>query len=256
MKKITNLIGIFPIYILNLLLFVQTQFEDESALKALSCVSIVTQKYKVGEEEPTSYSPIVLSCYIKITEEQARKVLAGIEEGIDALEPYEIDELTDVDSLRDIPQDEIKQKSEELENTIKEFQKLDEDFSKMHGKEMGDYDDDEDDEYDDDDYEDDDEFDTKNKVSKKGIFKLIKKGISNLFKVFGSIWYVIFFLIGLYFFLMALRKSSEDLEKINKKKSDDKENENKIENEEDKKEEKEKEKSKEIDKEKEKAKAD
>ena len=233
MKKNTNISALFLIFISHLFLFIETQSEidDDSALKALTCVSIVTQKYKKGEEEPTSYSPIVLSCYMKITTEQARKALADLEEGMDELGPDEIEALTDLDNLKDFSDEEIRQKSEELEKTIQEFQKIDEDYEKSQQDELEELIDDDEDEGNDDDYygDEDDEFerDRKKKISKKGILNLIKKGFTSLFSVLGSIWYAIFFLIGLYFFLMAMRKSSEDIDKSKNKKTEDIKDDNK-----------------------------
>ena len=259
MKKNINILAFFLIHISNLLLFVETQIDDESALKALSCVSLVTQKYKVGEEEPTSYSPIVLSCYVKITTEQAKRVLNGMEEDIDELDPEEIEALTDLDNLKELSEDEIKQKSEELEKTIQEFQKIDQEYEKDYEDEMMDYDDDG---YIDDYDDDDDEFgiNKKKKLSKKGILGLVKKGFSGLFKVASSVWYAIFILICLYFLLMAFRKTSEEMDKVKKKEKDDKkedikdDNKNNGENEKEdnKNKEKDKEKNKEQEKEKEK----
>ena len=120
---INNKLTFFVIILLNLCLLIQCQLDDIRAIKAFSCVNIVNSKYKKGENEPNIYSPIVLTCFIKITEEQAKRVISGIEEGLPALEPEEIEELTNFNSLADIPEKEIKQKSELLENTIKEFQK-------------------------------------------------------------------------------------------------------------------------------------
>ena len=238
---------LLEIFLLNLFFSINAKYDELAALKALSCVSIVTQKYHKGEDEPNSYSPIVLSCYIKITEEQAQRAIGSLEDGEIPLEPYEIDELTDVKSLKDIPENELMKKSEELENTIREFQKYDEEFNDL--KEKGDPEFEDDDEGDD--YEETYKY---NRMSKKGFFDLIKRGINELFSVAGAIWLTLLFLIILYLLLMMTRKAvefnqkldkdikeNEKLKKINNEKANKETEENSIK---DKEKEREKEKSK------------
>ena len=143
--RINDKLILFTILLLNLFLLIQNQLDDLTAIKALSCVNIVTQKYKKGEDEPNAYSPIVLACFIKITDEQAQRVISNIEEGINALDQEEIEDLTDVNSLVKFPKEEIEEKAELLENTIKEFQKLDDEFDNLkegRNSEFEDYDDD------------------------------------------------------------------------------------------------------------------
>ena len=212
---INTKLSLLEIFLLNLFFLVNAKNDELSALKALSCVSIVTQKYHKGEDEPNSYSPIVLACYIKITEEQAQKVLGSLEEGEIPLEPYEIDELIDVKSLKDIPENELMKKSEELESTIKEFQKYDEEFNDLKERGNPEFEDD----YEGDDYEETYKY---NKMSKKGFFDLIKRGISELFSVAGAIWLTLLFLIILYLLLMMTRKAVEFNQKLD---NDIKENE-------------------------------
>ena len=163
MKKNTNKLALFLIYLLNLFLYVNTQIDDEPTLKALTCVSIVSQHLGAGEGEYNSYSQNVLSCYIKITIEQARKVLTGIEDEIEPLDQEEIDALLDTEDLKDFSDNEIKKKTKELEKTIEKLEKLNENFAKLYeDDEMvdndDDGDDDGDDEYDDDYGDGDDEY--------------------------------------------------------------------------------------------------
>jgi hypothetical protein len=121
--KIISNFPLLLIFELNLFLLTNLHIDEEVALKALSCVAIVTHNFKNGEGAPKYYSPIVLSCFMKITEEQAQSVLAGIENGEISLTQDEIGELTNVESLKDFPEGEIKQKSELLESAMREFQK-------------------------------------------------------------------------------------------------------------------------------------
>ena len=218
--KIYSNFLILLIFLLNLFLLVNLHIDEEVALKALSCVTIVTQNFKNGEGEPNYYSPIVLSCFMKITEEQAQNVLANIESGDIQLSQDEIEELTNIESLKDYPEDELKQKSELLENTMREFQKLDEEYAELkEGREPH---------YDYDDYDDDYEgFNNNNKPSKKGIFNLIVSGIKGLFNTVGAIWYILFILIILFLILMLIRKTTDldNNKNIEKKNGIEKDNE-------------------------------
>ena len=118
------------IFLLNLSLFIQSEIEDDSSMRAFSCYNLMNKKFKGKDEpQPTVYSPLLLSCYIKISEDQSQKVLSSMESDEMPLEQNEIDELFNIDNLREIPQDEINQKKEELEKEIKEFQKFNKDYN-------------------------------------------------------------------------------------------------------------------------------
>ena len=208
---------LLQIFLLNIFSLIHAKVDDLAAIKALSCVSIVTQKYHKGEDGLNSYSPLVLACYIKITEEQAQRVIGSFEEGDTPLESYEIDELTDIKSLKEVPEKELMEKSEELENTIKEFQKYDQDYNDFREKENG-IPEFEDDEYDDDDYG---SYEY-NKMSKKGFVDLITRGVNELFSAAGAIWLTLLFLIILYLLLMMTRRAVEFNQKLD---NDIKENE-------------------------------
>ena len=249
----------FLLILLNLFYSINNQFNEQAALKAISCVSVVTNKFRKGEDEPNRYSPIVLACFMKITEDQAHRVLSGLEEGEIPLEPYEIDELTNVEKLKDYPQEEVEQNAELLETAIKDFQKFDEEFDSAKENrysENEDYDQDYDDDDDDDDFS---QINRNNKMSTKGFFGLIKNGVGELFSVAGGIWYTFFILIIIYLMLMIVRKSN-DLEKNVKTTKESEQNEKEKKDKEEKEKEKEKENNVENEKEKikdkEKAKAD
>ena len=126
---------ILLILFLNLFLSILNILDDETTMRALSCVSVITQKYK-GQDSPdaTLFSPPMLSCFIKISLDQSEEILSNLESGVVPLEPEEIDELTNVENLKEYPQEELKKKSQELEKAIKEFQKYDEDFNKLKEK--------------------------------------------------------------------------------------------------------------------------
>ena len=99
---------------------------------------------------------------------------------------------------------------------MREFQKLDEEYSELKEGREPNYD------YD---YDDDFEgFDNNNKPSKKGIFNLIIRLIQELFNTIGALWYIIFILIILFLILLLIRKTT-DLDNNIKNKNIDKKNE-------------------------------
>ena len=136
--KVTQLI----ILLLNLSLFIQSEIEDYSSTRAFSCYHLMNQNFKGKDEpKPTVHSPIMLSCYIKISEDQSQKILSTMESEEIPLEQNEIDELFNIENLKEIPQDEINLKKEELEKAIKEFQQYNQDYDDSK-EDMGENDDD------------------------------------------------------------------------------------------------------------------
>ena len=113
-------------------IFCQGQLDEETSMRALSCMSVINHKNKekVGVE-PSVYSPEMLSCFLKISNEQTDRILSNLESKVIPLNDEEIEELTDIESLKDYPSEEIRKKTDELENAIKEFKKFDEDFTKL-----------------------------------------------------------------------------------------------------------------------------
>ena len=120
------------IIIFNLFLLTQSHIDEETSMRALSCVSVINHKNKEGNgPEATIYSPQMLTCFIKIKDEQTDKILSNLESGTIPLEEEEIDDLTNIESLNEFPNEYLNKKSKELEKAIQEFKKFDEDFTKL-----------------------------------------------------------------------------------------------------------------------------
>ena len=170
-------------------------------------MSLLHQEIKSEEADPNIYSAMMLKCYISITESQSRSILLSMETGQNSLSKSEINKLMDYDSLKNMNQNELKIKSNELEKNLKKFKKMQEDM--MGGKDL-----EENGEYDDYDYEDD--FGSE-RPSNINIFSLIPKGIAGIISVFSS--YISLFIIFalVYFFLLAIRKMNDADKKPKKK---------------------------------------
>ena len=191
----------FLIFLASLSL-IFSKMDEITIFKALVCVNIITTRHQKEDLEPNTLSPLILSCYIKISEEQIHRLTEGIEQGSDIpLSDEEIDYLMDIESLKDLPENEVRRKGDELENAIKEFQKMQEGYG-----ETGDDDgyDDGDDDYD---YEDYGEG-PRNNISSIGFFRLIKKGIINLSEIFFGSWYIIGILVLFYILLLEIRRNN------------------------------------------------
>jgi Na+-transporting methylmalonyl-CoA/oxaloacetate decarboxylase gamma subunit len=173
-------------------------------------MSIIHQDIQNEEPDPNIYSVTMLKCFITITDHQARSVLMGLESGQNVLSKSEIKKLTDYDSLKDLSQNEVKQKSIELERTLKKFKKMQEDI--MGGKKPEDLAE----EYDED-YDFDDDYGSE-KPSSINFFSLIPKGFFGILGIFSNYisMFIVFALV--YFLLLALRKMSDSDKKIKKKK--------------------------------------
>ena len=123
--KISQLI----ILLLNVSFLIQTEVEEDTSIKAFSCHNLLNKQYKGKDEiQPSVHSPIMLSCFIKISEEQSQKILSSMDSEELPIDQEEFDQLIDTEILNTIPDDELKEKVNQLEKAVKDFQKYDKDF--------------------------------------------------------------------------------------------------------------------------------
>ena len=211
------------IIFLNCLTLIFLKSDELSVFKALVCANILTRKEPNEDNEVNSLSPILLTCFIKINDDQVRRLTEGIDKGFESiLSEEEINDLIDMESLKDLSVSEVKKRGEELEEAIKDLQKIQEGYSE-NGEDDG-YDDGYDDG--DDDYDEYDDRRPKNNISRKGFFRLIKKGIFNFGNILLSSWYIICILVVFYLLLLEIRRNNAQ-ETNNDKKENKDENENK-----------------------------
>ena len=110
------------IILINILLFSQTQLEPRSKMMVLSCSKLLNQKYK-EKPEPEIFSKIMLTCFIKTTQVQSQKIFYAEEEDLIPLEAEEINELLDINNLKEISEEEKKAKSDLMNKFIEEIEK-------------------------------------------------------------------------------------------------------------------------------------
>jgi uncharacterized membrane protein len=206
----------FFILCISLLVLILSKSDELSILKALACVNIITSRHQNEEKDPSTLSPKILTCFIKISDEQISKLLDNIEQGLDiSLTEDEINNLMDIDSLKDLPQDEVKQKGEQFIEAIKEFQKTQGEYNSEDNNGYDEAYDDEDDDYDYEDYDG-----PKNNMTKKGFFRLIKKGFINLIEILFSSWYIICILVVFYLLLLEIRRNNHNKKEKEEDKKD------------------------------------
>jgi len=206
--------------------------DDRNGMKVFACMNVMDRKFG-NQNQPNVFSPIMLSCYLKITDAQIEQVLHDFGAGVpsNSLDQDEIDELANVENLKSFPEDELKKKSAELETIIEEFKKFDKDFSKLkESKNM---------ENDGNDNDNDNKFDPKN-------FKYgtVKKGKRRQIKFDNGIWVVIICSGFMFFMLFISWITSSPEDKNNDDKKEEKGKEKEKENNKDDKEKKENEKPK------------
>ena len=202
---------ILLIYILNLITIILCQFDDESMSKAIACMSVISLHFKGEDPDPSIYSTMMLKCFMTLSSSQSKSILLGLETGQNVLSKKEIEKLTDYESLKDMPHNELKKKSYELERALKNIKKMQEDIT---GERGGDIDPSE---YDYDDDYDDDNFNQET-PSNINFFSLIPKGIYGIFNVFNSYLSLFFVFAIVYFGLLMIRKINDSEKKMKKKK--------------------------------------
>ena len=188
----------------QILVFIVCELDDESILRAFSCITMLTQKFQNQKPEPSVFSPLMLTCFIKIKEEELQKILSNIESGKNVLTSKEIEDLTDLNYLKNVPKEEMIEKSKELENAIKTFNLKDKNNlinilnNKLSNK--------------------------NNKSLIKSFLIMIKNGLFIVYKNVNNLWGYLLIIIGFYFILMKVRKylhlkKIQQIEKAKKKKN-------------------------------------
>ena len=196
----------FGIIILNLFFLVTCQMDEETSMRALSCVTVINHINKEGKgPEATIYSPQMLTCFIKIKDSQTDKILSNLESGTIPLEDEEIDDLTNIENLKEFSNEYLNKKSKELEKAIEEFKKFDEDFTHLKERKLN--------ENSDDDEDDDDNVNQENIKKENKYWKAIRDWLDDNNNYFIGIPIVIVVFV---FILLFGKPYDESLIKVQK----------------------------------------
>ena len=111
----------YTIFLINILLFSQSELETRSKMMVLSCSKLINIKYN---EKPESeiLSKLMLSCFIKITQAQSQKIFYNEENDSILLTSDEIDKLLDLNNLKEISEEEKKINSDLMNKFIEEIE--------------------------------------------------------------------------------------------------------------------------------------
>ena len=185
MANFSVLVYTVLIFIINLI-SIFCHIDNDAMSKLVACMEVLSQKFK-GEPNGEVYSPMMLKCFITISDSKVKTILTDIEAGSRKISPKEINKLTDINTLKKIPESILKKKANELEKALKDFNKLHEQFE---GARDGDMDDDQMD-YDDD-YDED--YFSNEHPDRIHFLGLIPKALNGIFKVFKNYISLFFFL--------------------------------------------------------------
>ena len=120
----------YTIFLLNLLLFSQARLENKSKILVLSCSKLLNQKFK-DQPKSEDFTKMMLSCFIKISQDQAQKISDRKESDSLPLKPEEINELFNIDNLKGIPEEEIKSNSELMNKFIQEIEESEKNIRRL-----------------------------------------------------------------------------------------------------------------------------
>jgi len=195
------------IFILYILSIISCQSNKYDLTKVISCSNIIGQKTKDQTPEIKAYSSMMLKCFITITDDEAKEVLVGIERGMKSMEKEDIERLTDFSTLNDIPQDQLKQYSLQLENAIRSIRQLEE--NRKSGKKY------------DDDYNDNEEY-KKAHPSRGNEFGSFMKKMTGVLKTINNMGNIVIIVIFAYFGLILFKKFCGNNKNKHKDKDKDK----------------------------------
>ena len=94
--------------------------------KAISCQYIITRKYNFSNQkiDQKLYSSSLLSCFITISEKEAKNILNAIQHNNNYLTTEYIERLINVDDYNSFDKGKLTQESKKLELALKEFNNI------------------------------------------------------------------------------------------------------------------------------------
>ena len=109
----------YILILINILLFSQSEIEARSKMMVLSCSKLFNQKH-LEKSETETISKMMLSCFMKITQDEAQKIFNAKEDSI-PLKSEEIEELLNTNNLKDFSKEKIKFNKDLLDKFLKEI---------------------------------------------------------------------------------------------------------------------------------------
>ena len=110
----------YTILLISILLSSQSELKARSKMMVLSCSKLLNQNQK-EKSLPETFSKKMLSCFIKISQEQAQKIFYAKEDSI-PLKSEEIKELLNINNLKDFSEEKLKYNKDLLNKFLKEIE--------------------------------------------------------------------------------------------------------------------------------------
>jgi len=109
----------YTILLISILLSSQSDLKARSKMMVLSCSKLLNQKH-LEKSETETISKMMLSCFMKITQDEAQKIFNAKEDSI-PLKSEEIEELLNTNNLKDFSKEKIKFNKDLLDKFLKEI---------------------------------------------------------------------------------------------------------------------------------------
>ena len=110
----------YTILLISILLSSQSELKARSKMMVLSCSKLLNQNQK-EKSLPETFSKKMLSCFIKISQEQAQKIFYEKEDSM-PLKLDEINELFNINNLKDFSEEKLKYNKDLLNKFLKEIE--------------------------------------------------------------------------------------------------------------------------------------
>ena len=206
------------IIIFNIISPIINKASNEDITKAMSCLSVLSEKYRNNSPEPSTYFSLLLTCFVTISEVDAKEILLGLEKGMSTIEQEQIDNLTDINILKNYSKEELEEQRKKLNDAVKTFEKLRENYNS--GKKDKDRE-----------YDNEDEEYKKAHPSRGNALGSFMKKMAKLLKMLNNMGSVVIVLIFAYFGYILLKNCRQNNERKSKEKDKNKNKKNKKKNE-------------------------
>lgn len=177
----------------------KTKVPESDLNKAVSCLHVLSKKFKEQIDQKT-YSSNMLSCFAAITDIDSKEILVAVQQGMNFLSPEEINKLTDVESIKKLDKNKINELSKRLENALREFDEIRNNYKQEDkGKSKSN------------DYNEDDDYKKAHPSHGNKLGKFMK-GMTNILKVINNFGKIIIAVIVIYFvsFIIKSRRSKNE----------------------------------------------
>ena len=150
----------------------------------------------------------MLSCFAAITDIDSKEILVAVQQGMNFLSPEEINKLTDVESIKKLDKNKINELSKRLENALREFDEIRNNYKQEDkGKSKSN------------DYNEDDDYKKAHPSHGNKLGKFMK-GMTNILKVINNFGKIIIAVIVIYFVSFIIKSKRSKNEYYNYKKTE------------------------------------